>query len=86
MAIFLVSLRKSRIDHDADPCNRQVEDQLFRIHRYYLTQGSEVFRSMFTSPSGEGKAPDGMRDEQPITLPEVNVREFEALMDYFYLP
>lgn len=41
---------------------------------------------MFTSPSGEGKAPDGMRDEQPITLPEVNVREFEALMDYFYLP
>ncbi|KAF7762114.1 hypothetical protein Agabi119p4_8707 [Agaricus bisporus var. burnettii] len=41
---------------------------------------------MFASPSEEGKDPDGMHDDQPISLPGVTIREFEALMDYLYLP
>jgi hypothetical protein len=63
----------------------QVGDGLFRIHRYYLMQGSEVFRGMFTSPPVEGKNVDGMSDNQPIILPGVTIREFEALMEYLYL-
>lgn len=45
-----------------------------------------MFRGMFTSPPEEGKDPDGMSDDQPIRLPGVTVPEFEALMDYLYLP
>ncbi len=41
---------------------------------------------MFSCPAGEGASPEGMNDEQPIPLPGVTTKEFEALLDYFYRP
>ncbi|KAF9449331.1 hypothetical protein P691DRAFT_703406 [Macrolepiota fuliginosa MF-IS2] len=61
-----------------------VEGRLFKVHRHYLLEGSEVFRNLFASPKEEGVEPDGTSDERPITLPGVTAKEFEALLDYFY--
>ncbi|KAF9449333.1 hypothetical protein P691DRAFT_812712 [Macrolepiota fuliginosa MF-IS2] len=62
-----------------------IENRLFKVHRHFFVEGSVVFRGMFTSPNEEGVTPDGMRDQLPIPLPGVTVKEFEALLDYFYL-
>jgi hypothetical protein len=62
----------------------QVENQLFRVHRHYLIEGSEFFRGMFDCPVEEGRNIDGMSNEQPIPLPDVTVEEFETLLGFFY--
>ncbi len=64
-----------------------MENQLFKVHRYYFVEGSEVFRGMFACPSPEGERsqdPEGVCDEHPIPLPGVTVREFETLLEFFY--
>ena len=44
---------------------------------------SEVFRTMFDIPQGDGVA-EGETDETPIVLPSVTVLEMEALLNFFY--
>ncbi|KAG6918347.1 hypothetical protein DXG01_014996 [Tephrocybe rancida] len=60
-----------------------VENTLFKVHRYYLTRESEVFRGMFELPPGSDE-PEGTDDDHPIRLPEVTTSEFESLMHFFY--
>lgn len=61
----------------------QVEDTFFKVHRYFLTRESEVFRTMFSCPSSED-GQEGVDDSKPIHLPGVTSRQFEALLEFFY--
>ncbi|KAF5380125.1 hypothetical protein D9615_006288 [Tricholomella constricta] len=60
-----------------------VENTLFKVHRHFLIQESEVFRWMFACPP-RLDGPEGMDDNKPIPLPGVLRREFERLLDFFY--
>ena len=62
----------------------QVENTLFKVHRYYLTRESEVFRTMFSCPSSSEHGQEGVDDSKPIHLPGVTSRQFEALLEFFY--
>ena len=44
---------------------------------------SEVFRTMFEIPQGDGIT-EGEADETPIVLPSVSVPEMEILLKFFY--
>ncbi|EKM75367.1 hypothetical protein AGABI1DRAFT_116395 [Agaricus bisporus var. burnettii JB137-S8] len=60
-----------------------VEDKLFKVHRHYFIQGSEIFRDMFSQTKTPEEA-EGMSDDKPIILPNVTVKEFKTLLRYFY--
>lgn len=64
----------------------QVEDTLFKIHRFFFVRHSEVFRAMFTLPPGDGKMVEGQCDERPIHLSVITAREFENFLWIFYTP
>ncbi|KAK7062742.1 hypothetical protein VNI00_000230 [Paramarasmius palmivorus] len=60
-----------------------VENQLFKVHRYFFRQESVIFESMFDCPvPGEGQ--EGQTDSKPIEIPDVTCAQFEALLDHFY--
>ncbi|KAF5350611.1 hypothetical protein D9756_008632 [Leucocoprinus leucothites] len=59
-------------------------DCLFRVHRHFLLEGSQLFRDMFNAQPTSG--PEGSSDARPIILPGVKAVEFEVLIDYFYTP
>jgi hypothetical protein len=51
------------------------------VHRHFLTRESEVFRDLFAALGDHPKS----FDEVPlIFLPDVTLREFEVLLDFFY--
>jgi len=62
----------------------QVEQVLFKVHRYFFVTHSVIFASMFTMPPGEGNSVEGLSDEMPILLPGVSVRDFERFLGVFY--
>lgn len=61
----------------------QVEDQLFREPKRYFAAHSEVFRTMFTLPSGETN-PEGQSDENPLKLEGISAQDFEHLLSVIY--
>jgi hypothetical protein len=65
----------------------QIENRLFRVHRHFLVQGSEIFRDMFSQAGmceGAATAVEGMSEDKPIVLSQVTVKEFKALSRFFY--
>jgi hypothetical protein len=65
----------------------QVENQLFKVHRHYFIQGSEIFRDMFSQAStceGASMVIEGISDDKPIVLSQVTVKEFKVLLRFFY--
>ncbi|KIJ99656.1 hypothetical protein K443DRAFT_679774 [Laccaria amethystina LaAM-08-1] len=77
------STRHSKYYFDDQQSVFLVENTFFKVHRYYLTRESEVFRTMFSCPSSE-HGQEGVDDSKPIHLPGVTTRQFEALLDFFY--
>ncbi|KAF7320527.1 BTB domain-containing protein [Mycena chlorophos] len=70
----------------ADPlCVIRVENTIFKVHRYLLTQASPVFASMFELPQGD-LCVEGTSDEAPIVLAGDSAKDFGALMKYLYEP
>ncbi|KXN84417.1 hypothetical protein AN958_12627 [Leucoagaricus sp. SymC.cos] len=63
-----------------------VDRRLYRVHRHYFLEESEIFRDIFRLQPGSNTDCEGTSDERPILLPEAKRVEFEALMDYFYSP
>ncbi|KIJ25250.1 hypothetical protein M422DRAFT_38868 [Sphaerobolus stellatus SS14] len=63
-----------------------VNGWLFRIPRMMLQLESEVFRGMFTMPAGHGELQtvEGIRDNNPISLPDVSDTDFRRLLAYLY--
>nr|GAT47640.1 predicted protein [Mycena chlorophos] len=70
----------------ADPlCVIRVENTIFKVHRYLLTQASPVFASMFELPQGD-LCVEGTSEEAPIVLAGDSAKDFGALMKYLYEP
>lgn len=61
----------------------QVEDQLFRESTRYFSANSELFRTLFTLPSGDGK-PEGQSDDNPLKLDGILAVDFERLLSIIY--
>jgi hypothetical protein len=63
----------------------QVENQKYKIHRYFLVRESEFFRDLFILPQPEDTTGvEGSDDEHPIILPETTIVETENLLRFFY--
>ncbi|KAL1712932.1 hypothetical protein EV715DRAFT_296577 [Schizophyllum commune] len=61
-----------------------VEDVLFSVHTYFLTEHSPVFRDMFMI--GQGGEGEGLSPHNPIVLEGVRAWDFDALLRIFYTP
>ncbi|KAL1658658.1 hypothetical protein GGF50DRAFT_66835, partial [Schizophyllum commune] len=61
-----------------------VEDVLFSVHTYFLTEHSPVFRDMFLI--GQGGEGEGSSPNNPIVLEGVRAWDFDALLRIFYTP
>ncbi|KAF9644295.1 hypothetical protein BDM02DRAFT_3103164, partial [Thelephora ganbajun] len=62
----------------------QVQDKLFRVHRFLFQRESEFFEALFSLNSPAEQLKQGTGDDNPLVLPGVTINEFEALLDYFY--
>ena len=64
----------------------QVENHLFRVHRYFFERESALFRDMLALPAPSDTEREGMSDENPIHLPQVECEEFSRFLWVFYNP
>ncbi|TFY66026.1 hypothetical protein EVG20_g5063 [Dentipellis fragilis] len=63
----------------------QVEDRLYRVHRYFLQKSSPMFRAMFAYQPGTVRGvAEGAEDSKPIFLDGTSCIEFESLLSFFY--
>lgn len=63
-----------------------MENKLFRVHRHFFTRESEVFRDMFSVPTGQDEVAEGLSDDSPILLEGVQSVDFQRLLWLFYDP
>ncbi|KAF7329380.1 BTB domain-containing protein [Mycena kentingensis (nom. inval.)] len=69
---------------EGDPlCTIRVENTLFKVHRYLLTQASRVFRDLFELPQGDPSTTEGRSDDNPIILCD-SAADFASLLKYLY--
>ncbi|KAJ6461097.1 hypothetical protein C8R45DRAFT_538485 [Mycena sanguinolenta] len=64
-------------------CIIQVEDVLFKIHRYHLSENSSVFQNMFSLPLGALPS-EGQSDDNPIILSGDTLPQFRAFLLFSY--
>ncbi|EIM87210.1 uncharacterized protein STEHIDRAFT_120909 [Stereum hirsutum FP-91666 SS1] len=63
----------------------QVENTLYKVHRYFLQKGSPMFRTMFSYARRMGnRVGEGTKDSKPIILDGTTRKEFECLLSYLY--
>ncbi|KAJ7708342.1 hypothetical protein B0H17DRAFT_1274135 [Mycena rosella] len=70
--------RYYRTDGD---CIIRVENTLFKIHRYHLSEDSSIFRSMFGLPTGTLPS-EGKNDNDPIVLSGDTTTQFRAFLSF----
>ncbi|KAH0581877.1 hypothetical protein J132_11255 [Termitomyces sp. J132] len=68
-----------------------VENQIFRVHRYFLERESHVFQEWFQGPQApgafrNGESRNGESESAAILLRDVTPAAFEKLLDVFYNP
>ena len=66
--------------------SQQVEDKLFRIHRYFLTRESAYFRAKLPHPPSPGDSSKGSSDDNPLVLEDTLKVDFERFLWVFYNP
>lgn len=58
------------------------------MHKHFFLSEAGFFKDMFALPppvdEGEEKPKEGTTDETAINIPDVTIKEFEALLDFFY--
>ncbi|KAH9171815.1 hypothetical protein EDB89DRAFT_1051927 [Lactarius sanguifluus] len=59
----------------------KVEQQLFKVHRYFLVRESTYFRVLFFL---QGDPASGKDDEHPICIPDTTIAELKSLLQFFY--
>jgi len=64
-------------------CIIQVENILFKIHRYHLSEDSPVFRDMFALPLGPVPS-EGQQDHRPIVLYGDTSAQFRSFLSVAY--
>src|SRR5713101_4628047 len=60
--------------------SQQVEDTLFRIHRYFLMRESAYFRSQLPHPPSPGDTFKGSSDNNPLVLEDTLKVDFERFL------
>ncbi|KAI9441493.1 hypothetical protein H4582DRAFT_1388249 [Lactarius indigo] len=63
-----------------------VENTLFRVHRYFLTRDSSWFRDRLPYPAPPGETTKGSSDNLPLVLEDISKIEFERFLWVFYNP
>lgn len=66
--------------------HRQVEDTLFRVHRYFFIRESAFFRSKLPHPPPPGEFTKGSSDVHPLVLEDTLEVDFERFLWVFYNP
>jgi len=64
----------------------QVEDNMFRIHKHFLTRESRHFHSMLVPPAIPCRDPPGSSETNPIVLKDATSEGFAGLLWVFYNP
>ncbi|KAH9949295.1 hypothetical protein B0H21DRAFT_147599 [Amylocystis lapponica] len=64
----------------------QVENFLFRVHRYFFERESAWFREKLAVPAPAGQNPRGSSDMNPYVLDDVPERDFSRFLWVFYNP
>lgn len=62
----------------------QVEDYIFKVPRCHFERKSEIFRTTFTLPTGDGVHAEGQTDENPVVLEGIRSLDFQALLKVLY--
>ncbi|KAG6809364.1 hypothetical protein H0H87_011944, partial [Tephrocybe sp. NHM501043] len=61
-----------------------VENQMFRVHRFFFERESRVFRDQIQTLSKDGGPRAGDEESVAIVLEDVSVATFETLLGVFY--
>jgi hypothetical protein len=64
----------------------QVENLLFRLHRYFFTRDSLFFQDKLPHPPPPGEFAKGISDSNPFVLEDTLTIDFERLLWVFYNP
>jgi hypothetical protein len=64
----------------------QVEDMLFRIHRFFFIRDSAFFRNKLPHSPSPGDSFKGSSDNNPLVLDDALKVEFERFLWVFYNP
>ena len=65
---------------------RQVENYIFRVHRYFFERESAFFREKLNAAPPPGQAPKGSSDGNPFSLDDVREEDFARFLWVFYNP
>ncbi|KAH9067768.1 hypothetical protein EDB87DRAFT_38384 [Lactarius vividus] len=64
----------------------RVDNNLFRVHRYFFTRDSAFFRDKLPHPPPPGEFTKGSSDNNPLILEDVTIIDFERFLWVFYNP
>jgi hypothetical protein len=64
----------------------QVENAVFRLHKYLFHRESAYFQSIFRTPSIPCNDPPGSSETNPVVLKDTTVEAFAGLCWVFYNP
>lgn len=64
----------------------RVDNNLFRVHRYFFTRDSAFFRDKLPHPPPPGEFTKGSSDNNPLVLEDVLIVDFERFLWVFYNP
>lgn len=70
----------------ADSCSSQVENYIFRVHRYFFERESAYFREKFAVAAPPGQPPRGSSDANAFPLEDVLANDFSRFLWVFYNP
>ncbi|KAJ7849691.1 hypothetical protein B0H14DRAFT_866071 [Mycena olivaceomarginata] len=81
----VVAVKDEKYYRPDGDCIIQVENILFKIHRYHLSEDSDssVFRNMFSLPTGVISS-EGQQDCNPIVLSGDTPAQFRAFLSFSY--
>lgn len=65
---------------------QQVDNNLFRVHRYFFTRDSAFFRNELPHPPPPGEYTKGSSDNNPLVLEGITIVDFERFLWVFYNP
>ena len=71
---------------DCDADLSQVENYLFRVHRYFFERESAYFREKFAVAAPPGQQPRGSSDANAFPLEDVLANDFSRFLWVFYNP
>jgi hypothetical protein len=64
----------------------RVDNNLFRVHRYFFTRDSAFFRHELPHPPPPGEFTKGSSDNNPLVLEDITIVDFERFLWVFYNP